>query len=166
MASAAHARGAVSLAQGDAPAALRSLLEARRCWNDVGAPYDGARARVLLGEAYRALGDARSALAELEAARATFVELGAALDAATVGAILDPALRPDGLTAREVEVLREVAAGRTNRDVARALFISEKTVARHLSNLFVKIGVTSRTEAAAYAFAHGLADPAEHRSRG
>jgi DNA-binding NarL/FixJ family response regulator len=163
-ASAAHARGAVALADGDPAAALRSLLDARRAWHDVHAPHDGACARVLLAAAYRALGDERSARAELEAAVATFAELGAAPDAARVGTLLGEASLPARLTAREAEVLRHVATGGTNRDVARALFISEKTVARHLSNVFAKTGVASRTEAAAYAFSHGLADPADPRA--
>ena len=165
-AGARHARGAVDLAAGDPAAALPMLLEARRRWHDVRAPYDGAHARVLVARAYRALGDEESAIAELRAARETFDELGAVLDTGAVEQELGVAGLPDGLTEREAEVLRLVAEGRTNREVARTLVISEKTVARHLSNVFAKIDVTSRTEAAAYAFANGIATADRSPRRG
>jgi DNA-binding NarL/FixJ family response regulator len=102
------------------------------------------------------LGDNDSAAAELAVARRTFLDLDARSDVRAVDAKLAPSW-PDGLTAREVEVLRLVADGRTNPQIAQALFLSEKTVARHLSNIFGKIGVSSRTAAAAYAFEHQLA---------
>jgi DNA-binding CsgD family transcriptional regulator len=160
-AAACAATGAIALARGDAATALPRLLESRRCWEDVGAPYEGAQARVLLAEAYRALGDEVAATTELDAARATLAALGApSLPLGSIAAL------PDGLTDREAEVLRHVATGRTNREVARTLSISEKTVARHLSNVFTKTGVASRTEAAAYAFAHGIASPAHGSGHG
>ncbi|HEX6021796.1 MAG TPA: helix-turn-helix transcriptional regulator, partial [Solirubrobacter sp.] len=115
------------------------------------APYEAARTRVLLSEACRAVGDADAAALELDAARETFERLGAEPDLAR--------LAPDdahGLTARELQVLRLVAIGRSNREIAGALVISEHTVARHVQNLFAKLGVSSRTEAGAFAFTHGL----------
>ncbi|MBM0125431.1 LuxR C-terminal-related transcriptional regulator [Pimelobacter simplex] len=157
VAHAACADGAVSLAAGDAGVALPSLRRGWRLWQDLGARYDAARVRALIGLAFRALGDEDSALAELAVARRTFVDLGAADDVRRLERLLVLAL-PDGLTAREVEVLRLVAQGSTNLQIARNLFLSEKTVARHLSNIFGKIGVSSRTAAAAYAFEHRLAD--------
>ena len=163
IAAAAHARGEVALARGDAAGALRALLEARRCWHDVQATYDGALARVSLARAYRALGDETSAHAELEGARATLADLGAAPDVAAVDALLGGSSAPGGLSGREVEVLRLVAAGRSNREVAKTLAISERTVARHLSNIFTKLDVATRTEAAAYAFRHGIAPPDDGR---
>lgn len=154
---AAWAEGAVALADGSPGTALPSLRRAWRLWQDLGARYDAARARALIGLAFRALGDEDSALAELAVARRTFADLGAAADVRRLDRLLAPAL-PDGLTAREVEVLRLVAQGSTNLQIARVLFLSEKTVARHLSNIFGKIDVSSRTAAAAYAFEHRLAD--------
>lgn len=152
---AACAGGAVSLASGDPAAALPSLRRGWRLWQDLGARYDAARARTLIGLAFRALGDEDSARAELAVARRTFADLGARDDLRRLDQLLVPAL-PDGLTAREVEVLRLVAQGNTNLQIARTLFLSEKTVARHLSNIFGKIQVSSRTAAAAYAFEHRL----------
>ncbi len=154
---AAAATGAVRLAEDRAADALPVLAEAGRVWRDCGARYDTARVRVLLARAYRALGDADSAGRELDAADAAFAELGAVPDRAAVAALRGAGpRRPGGLTAREVEVLVCLAAGRTNREIAAALVISEKTVGRHLSNLFTKIGVSSRGAATAYAYEHGL----------
>ena len=115
-------------------------------------PYEAARARTLLAEAYRALDDGDAANREREAARATFERLGVSGDLHLVG----PAAPPCGLTAREVEVLQQVAAGRTNREIAGGLFLSEKTVARHVSNIFAKLDVSSRSAATAFAFKHNL----------
>lgn len=157
-AAAGQARGAVLLAEGHPAEALAVLRTACRAWHDLDAPYDTARVRLSLVRAYRQLGDDDAATRELSAAQAVFDRLGAAPDADRVAA-LPPPVRPDGLTEREVEVLTLVAAGSTNRQVAAALAIAEKTVARHLSNIFAKTGVGSRTEAAAYAFGHGLATP-------
>jgi DNA-binding NarL/FixJ family response regulator len=158
-AAALQARGAVLLAGGRAEAALPTLRAACRRWQQLDAPYDAARVRVALAGAYRALGDGDAAALELDAAAATFERLGAAPDAAGVRALRGRAALPGGLTEREAEVLALVAAGRSNREIAEALVLSSKTVARHLSNIFAKLGVASRTQAAAYAFEHGLATP-------
>ncbi len=154
----AYARGATELADGDARTALVSLRQAWHMWQELEAPYDAARARVLLGLACRALGDDDAATLELEAARDVFAQLGAAPD---LDRIESPAGRTGsvdvhGLTARELQVLRLVAAGKSNRDIASALVISEHTVARHLQNIFSKLGLSSRTAATAFAFEHDL----------
>lgn len=154
-ASAAYALGCVYLARSDPGAALPHLRLAWRGWLDLGARYHAAWARARIGLAFRAMGDEDSARAELVVAGRTFDELGAAPAQREVERLLGGG-RPDGLTARELEVLRLVAAGRTNPQIATELFLSEKTVARHLSNIFGKTQVTSRTAAAAYAFQHRL----------
>ena len=155
-ASASYAKGSVELARSEPAAALPQLRLAWRTWLDLGARYDAARARTRIGQAFRAMGDEDSARAELVVAGRTFDELGAIPARSEVERLLGGG-RPDGLTARELEVLRLVAAGRTNPQIATELFLSEKTVARHLSNIFAKTNVTSRTAAAAYAFQHQLA---------
>jgi DNA-binding NarL/FixJ family response regulator len=132
------------------------LRRAERAWEDIGAPYERARVRVLVGLACRALGDTDSAALELESARDAFVELQAAPDAARVGELLSRAETAHGLSPRELEVLRLVAAGETNKAIAARLFLSERTVERHLSNILTKLGISSRTAAAAYAFRHEL----------
>lgn len=154
-AAALHARGALVLAEDRAQEALPALRAACRRWNTVGVPYEVARACTQLGRAYEALGDPAAA-AELSSARETFERLGATVDARAVAKLLGDRSPPAGLTAREVEVLALVAAGRTNREVAGELVLSEKTVARHLSNIFTKLGVSTRTEASAFAFEHRL----------
>jgi DNA-binding CsgD family transcriptional regulator/tetratricopeptide (TPR) repeat protein len=159
---AAHAKGAVALAEGDARTALELLRSAQDVWQRIGAPYIGARIRLLVARAFYALGDREGTALELEAARKVFVQLGAAPDVAATNALIaepvDTAARPDthGLSAREVEVLRLVASGKTNKAIAGELFLSEKTVDRHVSNIFVKIDVPSRAAATAWAFKHGL----------
>jgi DNA-binding NarL/FixJ family response regulator len=127
-------------------------------WRGLDVPYEIARVRELVGLACRGLGDLDGAQLEFEAAQETFDRLGARLDAARVVALVaPPAIRPSGgLTGREVEVLRLVAAGKTNRAIAAALEISEKTVARHLSNIFIKLDLPSRSAATAYAYEHKL----------
>ena len=155
-ATSAYWAGVVSLAEGDPTGALPHLRRAWKLWIDLGARFDAARARTRIGQAMRALGDEESALSELAVARRTFAELGAGPAQREVEALLVRAL-PNGLTAREVEVLRLVAQGQSNPQIAAALFLSQKTVQRHLSNIFGKIGVTSRTAAGAYAFEHDLA---------
>jgi DNA-binding CsgD family transcriptional regulator len=152
----AQARGAVELAAGDAGAALVSLRRAFQAWHGLEAPYEGARARVLIGRACRALGDEDAFALELEMARATFQELGAAPDVASIDVLAGSAGDTHGLTAREVEVLRLVASGKSNKEIAAELVISEHTVARHVQNIFSKLGVQSRTAAGAYAFEHDL----------
>jgi DNA-binding CsgD family transcriptional regulator len=157
-ATAASARGSVELAADAVPAALVALRRAWQAWQELDVPYEAARARVLVGLACRALGDEEAAGLELEAARSTFEELGAAPDVTRVDSLTARVGPADahGLTPRELEVLRLVAAGQSNREIAAALVISEHTVARHLQNMFAKLGVPSRTAAGAYAFEHGL----------
>jgi ATP/maltotriose-dependent transcriptional regulator MalT len=152
----AQARGAVELAAGDAAAALVSLRRALQVWHDLEAPYDAARVRVLVARACRVLGDEEAFAAELDAARAVFQELGAAPDVALVDALAGSADDSHGLTVRELEVLRLVASGKSNKEIAAALVISEHTVARHVQNIFGKLGVPSRTAAGAYAYEHDL----------
>ncbi|MBT2368261.1 LuxR family transcriptional regulator [Streptomyces sp. ISL-10] len=156
------ARGALALAQDgdrDPDAALRPLRCALTAWREMRIPYETAQVRMLLAAAYRAAGDAEAARLELRAARTAFEQLGAVPDARRAAALLNERARalPDGLTPREAEVLRLVAAGGTNRDIARELVISEHTVARHLNNIYAKLSVTSRAAATAYACSHGLA---------
>ena len=155
---AAAADGAVQLAAGDARDALITLRRAWTAWQDLGAPYEAARIRMSMGRAYRLLGDENSAVMEFEAARWMFQQLGAGTDLARAEA--DSAggrlHSPDGLTEREVQVLRLIASGKTNRAIATELVISEKTVARHVSNIFTKLGLSSRAATTAYAYEHGL----------
>jgi len=151
-------RGVVQLAGGDAAGARDVLRRACAQWQDVRLPYEAARARASYGEAVRAAGDEEAGRAELRAARDALARLGATGDVATVDALLgERAELPAGLTEREAEVLRLVAAGRSNRDIASELVISEHTVARHVQNIFAKLGVSSRSAATAFAFEHGLA---------
>ena len=151
----ARADGEVLLAEGDARGALRLLREAWKRWQELDAPYDAARVRVSIGRALRLLGDDESAALEMAAARRVFEDLGAApaladLDRLTGGS-------PRGLSPRELEVLRHIAGGRTNRDIAEELGISERTVDRHVSNLYTKLDVSTRAAATAWAYEHGLA---------
>lgn len=156
-ASAAHARGDVELAENDAYAALKSLRAALGIWQELHAPYPAARARVSIARACRALGDEDGAALELECARAVFEHLGAQPDLAHVDVLRRPKLSAShGLTQRELEVLRLVATGRTNRQIATELALSEKTVDRHLSNIFSKLDVPSRAAATAYALRNRL----------
>jgi DNA-binding NarL/FixJ family response regulator len=139
---AAHASGTVLLADGDPDAALGALQKATAAWRLLDAPYEAARGRLQIGQAHQALGDEDAAALDIDAARHAFVELGAAPDLKS----LEPRPRTSSpLTARETEVLRLVATGRTNRAIADGLGISEKTVARHLSNIFTKLGLSTRT---------------------
>jgi DNA-binding NarL/FixJ family response regulator len=155
---AAHATGATLLAEGDGRAALSALRKAWTAWQGIEAPYEAARARVLIGLACRALGDDDTAQIELATARWVFQQLGAAPDVARVEGLSrsGAAGAPGGLTAREIEVLRLVAEGRTNREIAKALTLSDHTVRRHLQNIFNKIGVSSRAAATAFAFQRDL----------
>ncbi len=153
----ASARGRLLLAEGDAGAACVALREAFDRWQELDVPYEIATARLLLGQACRLAGDEDGAIGSFMAATAIFERLGAALDTRAARDLCTPAALPAGLTRREVEVLRIVAAGQSNKDIAATLFLSEKTVSRHLSNIFTKIGVSSRSAATAFAFEHGLA---------
>jgi DNA-binding CsgD family transcriptional regulator len=153
---AGHATGTVLLAEGDPAAALPVLRTAWRTWRDLEAPYEAARARVAVGTACRRLGDEEGAALELHAAAGAFRGLGAAVDLARVEQLMSPSTRARGLSGREQEVLAALATGMTNRAIASALFISEKTVARHVANIFHKLGVSSRSAATAYAYEHGL----------
>lgn len=157
-AAAARAEGAVLLAGGDAKEALPPLRRAADVYRTIGAPYEVARVRVLVGRALHELGDRDGAELELAAAREAFRKLGAGPDLARAEDLLRPARRrrPGGLTPRETEVLRLVASGNTNRAIAKELFIAEKTVARHVSNIFLKLGVSNRSAATAWAYENDL----------
>jgi DNA-binding CsgD family transcriptional regulator/tetratricopeptide (TPR) repeat protein len=150
-----HATGAVLVEEGDPAAAWAVLRRAWRAWQELDAPYEAARVRVLMGLACLGRRDPDSADMEFDAARLVFEQLGAAPDVARVQA-LSRAPTTGVLTAREAQVLRLVATGMTNRAVAAELFLSEKTVARHVSNIFTKLGVSSRAAATAYAYEHGF----------
>jgi DNA-binding CsgD family transcriptional regulator len=156
---AAQAGAVVLLAEGDARAALSAARRAWSSWQELDAPYEAARARVVVGMACRSLGDEDAARMEFDAARHMFELLSAGPDATRVEALTGRAPSRgggSGLTAREVEVLQQVATGRTNRAIAAELFLSEKTVARHVSNIFMKLGVSSRAAATAHAYEHDL----------
>ena len=157
-AAAAQARGTVEMASGSTEAALGALRHAARVWQQLGAPYEAARARVLVGKACRALGDEDAASLEFEAASAAFSELGAAGDLARLELTGSGAASTSahGLTDRELQVLRHLAAGVTNKEIAAELVLSVRTVDRHVSNIFVKLGVSSRAAATAYAHEHGF----------
>jgi DNA-binding CsgD family transcriptional regulator len=152
-----QARGSVELAEGDARAGLVTLRQTCQAWQELEAPYQVAHVRVLVGRACQLLGDEDGFGLELAAARSAFEQLGAAPDVALVDSLTGVSESADhGLTPRELEVLRLVAAGRSNKEIGAALVISEHTVARHVQNIFTKLGVPSRTAAGAFAFEHRL----------
>lgn len=151
-----QAEGAVLAAEGRPGEALDAFRRAQQQWTELGLPHACAQVRVLAGRCLQEMGDADAAVLEFEAARECFERLGAAPDLARVPAAGHPAARPGGLTDREVEVVRLVAGGHTNRAIAGQLFLSEKTVARHLANIYAKLDVPSRAAATAYAYDHGL----------
>jgi DNA-binding NarL/FixJ family response regulator len=157
----AQAAGALALAEGRHEAALAELRRAAAAWAELAAPYEGARVRELLGLACRGLGDTDTAALELAGAERTFQELGARPDLDRVRGLERAATGGEAgrLTGREAQVLRLVATGRTNRVIAMQLGISEKTVARHVSNIFTKLGLSSRAAATAFAYEHGLLRP-------
>ncbi len=154
----AQASGAVLLAEDEPKAALHALRPAWKAWQELEAPYEAARVRALIGVACRELGDEDTAAMELDSARRALQQLGAQPELARGEKLIRTAAREGqgGLTVREVEVLRLIAEGRTNRAIAEKLVISEKTVARHVSNIFTKLGLSSRSAATAYAYEHDL----------
>lgn len=158
IATAQLARGRALLATGDAPGAARSLAAARQGWQDLGARFQVSQVRLLLAEALSLQGYDDAAKRESAAAEQALIELGVNLSGSKQGS-RGAVRRPGGLTGRETEVLGLVARGLSNREVAEGLVLSEKTVARHLANVFTKLGVSSRTAAAAFAHEHGLVHP-------
>lgn len=155
------AEGAVRLAAEDARGALPALRTAWETWRALDVPYEAARVRVLVARACQALGDDETAAMELDVARRALEELGAGPDLVRLAEggrrrSRSGAGTPGGLSGREVEVLRLVAAGRTNREIAAELVISERTVDRHVSNIFSKLRVSSRSAATAAAYERGL----------
>lgn len=152
---AAFAEGRVLLAEGEPARASSRLRAATSAWRELGAPYEAARCRVLMGRALRELGDDDSAAVEFDAAHEVFLELGAVPALAELADVVGDR-RQGRLTVRELEVLRLVSTGLTNRGIAARLALSEKTVARHLSNIFGKLGLSTRAAATAYAYEHGL----------
>jgi DNA-binding CsgD family transcriptional regulator len=155
---AAQARGTIDVAEGHAEQALPSLRKALGIWNELGALHEAARVRMLIGVACRALDDDDSATLEFETAREAFESMGAVLDQLRVESLTakSPPGHVHGLTVRELAVLRLVASGKSNREIADDLTISERTVARHIQNIFAKLDVSSRTAATAFAFSHDL----------
>jgi DNA-binding CsgD family transcriptional regulator len=154
----AQARGALALAEGDPQTALVALREAWQAWQELEAPYEAARVRVLVGLGCRAAGDEDTAAWELDAARGVFDRLGAGPDVARVDSLTasPQAAAAHGLTQRELQVLRLVARGATNRSIAAELVLSERTIDRHVSNIFTKLRVSSRAAATAWAYEHDL----------
>jgi ATP/maltotriose-dependent transcriptional regulator MalT len=154
----AHATGAVLLAEGDLVAASASLAQACETWRDLGTPYEEAQTRLLMAAVCERRGDLDGHRLDLDAARRLFTQLNAASPLGRMAQHSGRSVRPSRapLSGRELQVLRLLAAGKTNRAIAEELFISEKTVARHVSNIFDKVGVSSRTAATAWAFHHNL----------
>lgn len=155
---AAYARGVVELAEGRTQVALSPLRHAFELWQQGEAPYETARVRLLIALACRELADVESADLEFDAARALFERLGATPDLARLDSLRNRAKQANqhGLTPRELQVLRQIAVGKTNKAIATELFVSERTIDRHVSNIFTKLGVTSRAAATAYAYDHKL----------
>jgi DNA-binding NarL/FixJ family response regulator len=154
---ASYSTGAVELAAGNAAVASSALRRARVIWQELDAPYEVARTQVLAALACRELGDRDTAQVELQSALQCFRTLGAVPEALVVAELLgERELDSHGLTPRELEVLRLVAGGKTNREIASILVVSEHTVARHVQNILVKLRVSSRTAATAFAFEHEL----------
>ena len=154
-----RAMGSVLLAKGQIDRSIELLRRSLSSFREIGAPYDEARIQVLISQACQNRGDCDTAELELDAARNIFARLGAISDLERLDKLSSRSKshsRTELLTRRELEVLKLVAFGKTNRDVANELFISEKTVARHLSNIFDKLDLSSRAAAAAYAFKNQL----------
>jgi DNA-binding NarL/FixJ family response regulator len=148
-----HAVALTAQARGDHRAGLVAARAAWQAWHRLDAPYDAARARIVIARVCRLMGDEDSAVLEEAAAREVFERLGAAPDLGPAPAV------PGGLSGREVEVLRLVSEGCTNREIASRLVISDRTVARHLQNIFAKLDVSTRTAASTFAHEHGLVRP-------
>jgi ATP/maltotriose-dependent transcriptional regulator MalT len=153
-----HATGAVLLAEGDLGAAAVSLRQVCEACRELEIPYEEAQSRLLLATIAERRGDRDGCLLDMEAARRLFAQLKAEPCLARIEERFGRTARQSSgsLSERELQVLRLIAAGKTNRAIAEELFISEKTVARHVSNIFDKVGVSSRTGAAAWAFHHHL----------
>lgn len=153
-----YATGSVHLAEGEARAALAALRLGSAGWSGLEAPYEAARARVLIGLACRALGDEDSAEMEFDAARSVMQQVDAVPELIRIEQLSRTTARRTvgGLTEREVQVLKLVATGKTNRAIASELVISEKTVAAHVRNIFTKLGLSTRSAATAYAYEHDL----------
>jgi ATP/maltotriose-dependent transcriptional regulator MalT len=152
---AATARGRLQVATGD-PAAINTLGACVQQWSELGVPYEVATAWMLLGQAYRGAGDHDGQARAFATAGEIFDQLGVLLDARQLRSLTSEQARPDGLTSRETEVLGLIATGRTNREIAAALHLSDKTVSRHLTNIFTKIDVSTRAAATAFAYEHGI----------
>jgi DNA-binding CsgD family transcriptional regulator len=150
-------RGRLELAEGS-PAAAATLRQAVAEWEAMAVPYEVATARTLLGEALRSSGDEAAAAEAFRAAAEVFDGIGARLDADLLSGVETTPTLPAGLTKREVEILQLIAAGLTNNEIAARLYLSAKTVSRHLSNIFAKVGVSSRAGATAFAFEHHLVE--------
>jgi DNA-binding NarL/FixJ family response regulator len=155
-ATASMAQGAYHLASGSPAAALNQLRRALNGWRELQLPYEEATARLMIGRTQRMLGDEEGGRIEIDAARAAFDRLGAVADARRAAELLHGGPSRPALTDREISVLRLVAAGRQNRDIAGALHLSEHTVARHMQNIFAKLGVSSRAAATSSALKRGL----------
>lgn len=157
-AASAHATGAVRHAEGEVTGASTSLREAWEIWRDLQMPYEEAQTCLLMAAVCERRGDQDGRRLEVDAARTLFTQLGAEPCLARVAAQFEPVTHrtAGSLSHREVQVLHLLAAGKTNREIAEALFISEKTVARHVSNIFDKLGVSSRAGATAWAYQHDL----------
>jgi DNA-binding CsgD family transcriptional regulator len=155
---AGHATGAVCLAETDVPSALSRLREAWMLWQELELPYQAARVRVLLGQACQRSGDFIAAEFEFDGARQFFQRVAALPDVALVDALRQIAHKADthALSARERQVIELVATGKTNREIARQLSISERTVDRHVSNILLKLGLPTRSAATAYAYQNDL----------
>jgi len=149
----AHATGAVLLAQGDIAGAGTSLREAWDIWRDLEMPYEEAQTGLLLASVCERRGDEDGRRLEVDAARKLFKRLNAE---ALLARISEPSGRAGVLSERELQVLHLLAVGKTNRAIADELFISERTVARHVSNIFDKLGVSSRSAATAWAYQRNL----------
>jgi DNA-binding NarL/FixJ family response regulator len=161
---AAYALGTVLAGDGDVVAALAELRTAAAAWRSLRMPYEAARTAVAVGLACAAMGDGVAAALELSNARDAFAELGARPDVEHLDVLMSvdvrrsgaPADRGPSLSAREREVLAGLAAGKTNREIAETLVISQHTVGRHVESIFAKLSVSSRAAATAYAYEHDL----------